>query len=45
MGKGELTFGDKIVPLLIKLPHMIGYYNIYDDGKKGMNFRCQMIKY
>ena len=19
---------------------MIGYYSTYDDGKKGMNFRC-----
>ena len=29
-----------MITLIIKLPQMIDYYNIYDDGKKGMNFRC-----
>ena len=31
---------DKVIPLIIKLPQMIVCYNIYDDGKKGNDFRC-----
>ena len=31
---------DDIIPLVIRLPQMTGYYNIYNDGNKAMNFRC-----
>ena len=28
----------EIIPLIIDLPQMIRYYNIYDNGNKTMNF-------
>ena len=31
---------DEIIPLIIRLPQMIGYYNIFEDGNKTMYFRC-----
>ena len=31
---------DEAIPLIIKLPQMIGYYNIHKVYGKGINFRC-----
>ena len=31
----------EIIPLIIDLLQMTGYYNIYDNGNKTMNFICE----
>ena len=35
---------NKIIPLIIELAQMIGYYNIYDDGHKAMSLVCKSLK-